>query len=107
MPTDYEKNLAVLTEHIIRLADKQQTAVSQITGANRSIVDPARNVLDTHGLACGATNLAVSAIETARRTAGGKILQVSTELGEKLTAAAANYENTDAAEAGNIDSCGA
>lgn len=106
MPTDYEKNLTVLTEHILHLADKQQTAVNQITGANRSIVDPARSVLDTHGLACGATNLAVAAAEAARRTAGGKIEKVSTELAEKLAAAASNYENTDSTEGGNINTCG-
>ncbi|MGV0675824.1 MULTISPECIES: ESX-1 secretion-associated protein [Mycolicibacterium] len=106
MPTDYEKNLSVLTDHIRHLAEKQHTAVDQITGANRSIVDPARNVLDTHGLVCGATNLAVAAVEAARRTAGGKMEKVSTELAEKLTTAAANYDNTDSAEGGNINTCG-
>lgn len=106
MTTDYEKNLKTLTDHIRHLAAVQQTAVDQITGANRAIIDPARHVLETHGLACGATNLAVSAIEAGRRTAGGKLFTVSTELAEKLTAAAAHYDKTDSAEAGNIDHCG-
>jgi hypothetical protein len=103
--TDQEKNLKVLTDHILHLAAKQQEAVNQITGANRSIVDPARIVLDTHGLVCGATNLAVSAAEEARRAAGGALLKVSTELGEKLDAAAARYDHTDAAGANDINAC--
>ncbi|MDT5002270.1 MAG: hypothetical protein QOK12_4375, partial [Mycobacterium sp.] len=89
MSTDQEKNLKVLTDHILLLAAKQEEAVNKITGANRSIVDPARNVQDTHGMVCEATHLAVSAAEEARRAAGGALFNVSTELGEKLNAAAA------------------
>jgi hypothetical protein len=103
--TDQEKNLKVLTEHIMLLATKQQEAVNKITGANRSIVDPARNVQDTHGMVCEATHLAVSAAEEARRAAGGALFKVSTELGEKLNAAAARYDNTDAAGADAIRAC--
>ena len=105
MSTDQEKNLKVLTEHIRHLAERQQEAVNKITGANRSIVDPARNVQDTHGMVCEATNLAVSAAEEARRAAGGAFFKVSTELGEKLTAAAARYDHTDAAGANDITAC--
>jgi hypothetical protein len=102
MPTDSEQNLTVLTDHILHLAEKQAKAVDQITGANRSIVDPAREVMDTHGLVCGATNLAVTAAEAARRAAGAALLKVSTELHEELQSAAAHYENTDSAESGII-----
>jgi hypothetical protein len=105
MSTDQQQNLQVLTDHIRYLAEKQQQAVNQITGANRSIADPARNVLDTHGLVCGATNLAVSAAEEARRAAGGALFKVSTELVEKLHAAATRYETTDAAGANDIGAC--
>jgi hypothetical protein len=103
--TDQAKNLQVLTDHILHLAAKQQEAVNKITGANRSIVDPARNVQDTHGMVCEATHLAVSAAEEARRAAGGALSRVSTELGEKLNAAAARYEHTDAAGANDINAC--
>jgi hypothetical protein len=103
--TDQEKNLKVLTDHILDLAARQQEAVNKITGANRSIVDPARNVQDTHGMVCEATHLAVSAAEEARRAAGGALFNVSTELGEKLTTAAARYDNTDAAGADAITAC--
>jgi hypothetical protein len=104
--TDSDQNLKVLTDHIRHLMEKQHTAVDVITGANRSIMDPARNMWDTHGLVCSATNFAVSEAETARRTAGGALFKVSTELAEKLGAAADVYENTDAAESGDIGACG-
>ncbi|MBB5166574.1 hypothetical protein HNP02_006560 [Mycobacterium sp. AZCC_0083] len=103
--TDQEKNLGVLTEHIRHLAERQQESVNKITGANRSIVDPARNVQDTHGMVCEATHLAVSAAEEARRAAGSALFKVSTELGEKLSAAAARYDHTDAAGADAINAC--
>jgi hypothetical protein len=99
---DQEKNLGVLTEHIRDLAKRQQDAVNKITGANRSIVDPARNVQDTHGMVCEATHLAVSAAENARRAAGGALLTVSTELAVKLDSAAARYDHTDEAGADAI-----
>jgi hypothetical protein len=102
---DQEKNLGVLTEHIRHLAERQQDAINKITGANRSIVDPARNVQDTHGMVCEATHLAVTAAEEARRVAGGALFKVSTELGEKLTEAAARYDNTDDATAAAIAAC--
>jgi hypothetical protein len=106
MSTDHEQNLKVLSDHILHLAEKQHTAVDQITGANRSIVDPARNVQDTHGLVCEATNLAMSVAETARRIAGGAMVKVSTEFAEKLQAAASQYEHTDGTQAGDIGRCG-
>jgi hypothetical protein len=102
---DQEKNLKVLTEHILDLAKRQQTAVDQITGANRAIADPARNVQDTHGMVCEATHLAVSAAEEARRAAGSALFKVSTELGEKLNTAAARYDHTDSAGADAITAC--
>jgi hypothetical protein len=106
MSSGQQQNLTVLTDHIRQLTEKQQTAVDQISGANRSIVDPARNMRESHGLICTATNFAVSEAETVRKVAGGALLRVSTELAEKLTAAASAYENTDNSESGSIDSCG-
>ena len=105
MSTDSEQNLTVLTDHILHLAEKQAKAADQLTGSNRSIVDPAREVMDTHGLVCGATNLAVAAAEAARRAAGATLLRVSSELHEELQSAAAHYESTDSAESGNIIRC--
>ena len=106
MSTDSEKNLQVLADHVRHLTTVQDTAVGQITGANRSIVDPERDMWDTHGIVCSATNFAMSQVESARRNAGGSLSRVSTELSEKLTAAAVAYEDTDSAAAGDIDACG-
>lgn len=106
MTTDSEKNLSVLTDHVRHLVTVQQTAVDQITGANRAIVDPGRRMWDTHGIVCTATNVAVSSAETARRAAGGALFRVSAELAEKLTAAANAYDDTDETTAGDIDACG-
>jgi predicted HicB family RNase H-like nuclease len=105
MTSAYQQNLTVLTDHILHLAEKHAKTSDQITGANRSIADPAREVMDTHGIACGATNLAVSSAEAARRTAGAALLRVSKELHEELKSAAAYYENTDASQAGNVIRC--
>ncbi|TPG29712.1 ESX-1 secretion-associated protein [Mycolicibacterium hodleri] len=106
MSTDSEKNLKVLTDHLRDLTTLQDTAAGQITGANRSIVDPGRDMWNTHGIACSATNFAVSRVEGARRNAGGALFRVSTELSEKLEAAAGAYANTDSSAAGNIGACG-
>jgi Excreted virulence factor EspC, type VII ESX diderm len=106
MSTDSEQNLKVLADHVRHLTAVQDTAIGQIAGANRSIVDPANAMWDTHGVVCSATNIAVSRVAIARRTAGGALSRVSTELSEKLTAAASAYENTDAAAGGDIDACG-
>jgi hypothetical protein len=102
MSTDSNQNLIVLTEHILHLADKQAKAADQITGANRAIVDPAREVMDSHGLVCGLTNLALESATTARRASGGTLLRVSNELHEELISAAAHYEHTDGATAGDL-----
>ena len=48
----------------------------------------------------------MSDAEDARRAAGAALIKVSTEFVEKLTASAAQYDNTDSDEAGNIDRCG-
>jgi hypothetical protein len=93
--SDQDQNLRVLTEHIIRLAEKQQTAADKVLGANRMTGDVASRVTSTHGLVCSATSLAVSGADTARKAAGEALHKVSTELSEKLTTAANNYNNAD------------
>jgi signal transduction protein with GAF and PtsI domain len=105
MSVDSDKNLAVLTDHIRHLATMQNRAADQIDGANRAIVDPARNVMDTHGLACGATNLAVEATVNMRQKAGAAMQRVSTEFAEKLAASASTYDGTDVAGADAIGQC--
>lgn len=104
--TDQEENLKVLTEHVRRLATDQQAAAGRITVANQSAQGVAGNMWGTHGVVCAATNIAVSAAETARLAAGAALYKVSTELSEKLTNAAGNYDSADSQGGQDIGACG-
>lgn len=101
-----EQNLKVLTDHIRELAGKQQAAAGRIKVANESKGGIADSMWSTHGVACAATNMAVSAAETARDAAGTRLYKVSTELSENLNDAADNYDNVDYREGRNVDACG-
>jgi len=101
-----EQNLKVLTDHIRDLAGKQRAAAGRIKVANESTGEVAGSMWSTHGVVCAATNMAVSAAETARDTAGTRLYKVSTELSENLNYAADNYDNVDYREGRNIDACG-
>jgi hypothetical protein len=104
--TDFDQNLKVLTEHVRRLATEQQAAAGRITVANRSARDVAGNMWSTHGVVCAPTNIAMATAETAREAAGAALWKVSTELSEKLTNAADNYDSVDSQEGQDIGACG-
>jgi hypothetical protein len=93
--SDLDQNLKVVTDHLGELASKQQTAADKMTGANRAAADIAAKVENTHGMICWATSMAMSKAEAARHTAGSTMQKVSTELKQKLTTAATNYDNVD------------
>lgn len=93
--SDLVNNLVVLTDHLGDLAEMQQTAANQITGANRAVGDLANSVQSTHGIACWSSISAVRDAEEARDNAGQTMYNVSTELAEKLTTSATNYNNAD------------
>jgi Excreted virulence factor EspC, type VII ESX diderm len=101
-----EQNLKVLTDHIRDLATKQQAAAGRIKVANESVGEVAGSMWGSHGVACAATNMAVSAAETARATAGTHLYQVSTKLSENLNYAADNYDDVDYREGRSIGTCG-
>ena len=103
--TGFEQNLKVLTEHIRRLATEQQAAAGRIKVANQSAQDVAGDMWSTHGAVCAPTNIAMASAETARKSAGAALWKVSTELSEKLTSAADNYDNVDSQEAQDIGAC--
>jgi hypothetical protein len=90
-----EQNLKVVTDHVTELASKQQRAAHLFVGANRTTGDVAADILSTHGLVCSATSIAVSAADTARKTAGSNLYKVSCELATKLSTAAINYGDAD------------
>lgn len=99
-------NLRVLTEHVRKLADRQQAAADQITGANRATTGVADRVSDTHGLVCFLTSSALSAADEARQSAGSALHKVSNDLSEKLTTAAGNYDNADYRAGNRISQAG-
>ena len=90
-----EDNLRVLTEHIDRLAEHQQTAVEKFTGANRAAGGASSAVEATHGAICTATRLALADIDAARLNAGQTVQRVSAELHDKLVNASNNYQSVD------------
>jgi Excreted virulence factor EspC, type VII ESX diderm len=104
--TDSEQNLKVLSEHVRRLATEQQAAAGRITVANQAAQNVAGSLWSTHGVVCAPTNIAMSTAETARKAAGAVLWKVSTELSEKLTNAADNYDNVDSQEGQDIGACG-
>lgn len=104
--TDFEQNLKILTEHIRRLASEQQAAAGRITVANQSAQNVADNMWSTHGAVCAPTNTAMAFAEKARKSAGAVLWRVSTELSEKLTNAADNYDDVDSQEGQDIGACG-
>ncbi|WP_102144926.1 ESX-1 secretion-associated protein [Mycobacterium hubeiense] len=79
-----EQNLKVLTDHIRDLAGRQQAAAGRINVSGDALSGVADNMWSTHGIACAATNMAVSGAETARETAGNRLYKVSVELSENL-----------------------
>lgn len=90
-----EDNLRVITAHIDRLAESQQTAVEKFTGANRAAGNAAGAVGATHGAICIATSMAVADIDAARANAGQTMQRVSAELHDKLINASKNYQSVD------------
>jgi hypothetical protein len=93
--SDFDLNLQVFSEHLNDLSAGQQTGADKITGANRAVVDVAKNVQDSHGLICWATGLAMGHVDDTRKSAGETTYRVSCELVTKLNTALTNYENID------------
>jgi len=95
MATDQEKNLKVLTDHLLKLAETQRTAAVEIAGATTAVQTAAGQVSATHGIVCEATHLAVSAAYAARAAGGRQMQKTSEELDLKLTDASEYYEKGD------------
>lgn len=74
--TSAEQNLKIVTDHVARLSDNQRHASDLFIGANRSTGNVAETVSRTHGLVCQVTNIALSAAEAARKSAGQSLHEV-------------------------------
>jgi hypothetical protein len=98
-------NLQILTEFIDDIAAKQASAAGTLKVAGETVNDLASSVSSTHGVACLASNMAVSALETARDAAAERMWKMSHDLSERLHEASANYNNVDWVAGNDIDSC--
>jgi hypothetical protein len=103
--SDFEMNLAVVTQYLEELGAKHQHAADQITGANRLVADSSSKIESTHGLICWATIQALAGDEP-RKAAGETLVRVSTEFEEKLARAARNYNDVDYREGRSIGEAG-
>lgn len=105
MSSDLDQNLRVLTEHIDEVAARHVTAAGVLKVAGETVNDISDRVARTHGVACLASNMAVTAVETARDDARQKLWQMSHDLGERLAIASANYNDADWRASTDIESC--
>jgi Excreted virulence factor EspC, type VII ESX diderm len=96
-------DLRVTTLHLGDLAVKQHQAAGEIKGATFVTEGVEHLVRESHGVIASATASAVAAIRAARRGAGEKVAGISESLSDKLTDAAARYDEVDAAMGGVLD----
>ncbi|BBX32999.1 hypothetical protein MMAG44476_07731 [Mycolicibacterium mageritense DSM 44476 = CIP 104973] len=98
-------DLRVTTAHLRELSAKQGQACAELTTATAAVADVDTSVHRTHGPISWSTAGAVAAAVCARRAAGDSVARVSHGLSRRLTAAAATYDQTDAAHAARMADC--
>ncbi|HTM85903.1 MAG TPA: ESX-1 secretion-associated protein [Mycobacterium sp.] len=96
-------DLRVTTAHVRELSAKQGQAAAELSAATEAVAGVDTAVRWTHGPISSATASAVQAAQHARRTAGTGMAGVSADLGDKLTAAATQYDRTDTSASGALD----
>jgi len=97
------ENLVVNPEHLKGLATTQEVAATKEGAAATAASGIETAVWVTHGVVCGASNVAFTKAEAARRSAGDAMKKTSTNLAEKLRVASTAYESTDQQTGGQID----
>lgn len=96
--------LKVRTTHVRELSERQNQAASQIASATGTPQGVANSMTVNHGLVCGTSVTALTMALTARTQACARMQLGSTELSQKLSVAAARYDQTDAQLGGKLDS---
>lgn len=96
-------DLRVTTAHVRELSAKQAAAAAQIGLAATATQGVSAAMWVNHGLICAPSTMAVSAAEDARSHACVGMQSVSTDLEEKLDAAADRYDRVDAQSGRSID----
>jgi ESX secretion-associated protein EspC/F len=88
-------DLRVTTAHVRELAAKQGQAAAEITAATEVVEGVDTAVRWTHGVIAASTAAAVEAAQHQRRSAGAAMGAVSSDLGDNLGRAAAQYDAVD------------
>ena len=96
-------DLRVITAHVCELAAKQREASAEITSATEVVEGVDTAVRWSHGVIAWSTAAAVESAQSARRGAGTGMAMVSLGLGDRLTDAAARYDQIDSAIGGKLE----
>ena len=96
-------NLAVTPATLATLATTQDTAANQAHTAGSAAANLKVQVWVSHGVVSGASNVAFTNAEAARRSVADALKKSSTELAEKLRTAKTVYQTTDDHTATNLD----
>jgi hypothetical protein len=99
MPED----LRVTTAHVHELSARQGEAQAQIESASTVTDGLSIAMWINHGLICAPANAAVWTAEAARKSACAAMQSVSSDLSEKLDAAAQRYDEIDSANRDILD----
>jgi hypothetical protein len=100
MATDLSVTSKYLDEVLAPKQDRTKDNFKQSAGAVDGV---GVNVWVNHGLACGPGNDAVVEVEVRRAEAIGLMIDVATDLADKLRTAAKAYDTTDSQAAQNLD----
>jgi len=97
------EKLVVSTDYLNQLATTQDVAATKEETAATAASNISTSLWVSHGVVCGASNVAVTKAEDARRKAGEAMKKASTDLAEKLRTASSVYDSTDTQSGDNLD----
>ncbi|WP_205874293.1 ESX-1 secretion-associated protein [Mycobacterium camsae] len=96
-------DLTVTAGYLEQLAAMQDQAATAAGSAADAASGIKTEVWVTHGVICGASNIAFTGAEEVRRAAGEAMKQASINLAAKLRAAESGYHGTDEQTRASID----
>lgn len=96
-------SLRVTAAHLRELAAKQGQAAAQLTSATEVVEGVDTAVRFTHGVIAWSTAAAVEAVQAARAAAAQAETATAQSMTERLTEAAARYEEADRAAGAHLD----
>jgi hypothetical protein len=94
--------LNVLTSDLRNMSTIHDAAAAGFSAAGNTTSFVEWKVLVTHGPICWSSQQALCEANEARKSAAEAMMNKSNDLAGKLTAAASQYDQTDAQESGNL-----